>query len=223
MGLAERNYYREKMSRGSSQHDGSYRTPPGKKNIPWAIIITIILVITGLVLTNSLLSTAPQNRQIKITNIDHNASPAKIPQLLPSSDSVLQEQPLPENGSCKIFYPPERSVARFTVNTDSANHYIVKLVDSSKSSILFLFIHANSSAEIKVPLGTYEVRWVCGNKWYGYEHLFGSSSTYRKALQPLIFQEVLTDKGKSIVGHYITFGSPINGNLPSSDISSSDF
>ena len=35
--------------------------------------------------------------------------------------------------------------------------------------------------ELKVPLGTFEIRYASGKQWYGYNYLFGDDTSYSKA------------------------------------------
>jgi hypothetical protein len=226
MGLADRDYYRDEFDKMVNRHDNSNRKPPRppNNNIPWGIIIALIIGFIAGVYSVSVRSEDPIAKQIdKFVGVGKNLSNPKIPRLLPSTDLSLSEQPLPENGSCKMVYPSEHYVASFTVKADSINHYLVKLVDSSQNPVLYLFVRANSSVKIKAPLGAYELRWACGEKWYGYEHLFGSSSKFKKALQPFDFHEEQTSTGKQIVGHYVTFNNIISGNLPSTQINANEF
>ena len=212
VGLAERDCVREKWKRSDSYDDPGGR-PPGNDNIQWKGILVLVAVIFAVVYSCG--------DHLLLPGIRKTATP-EIPQLQAFTDAFLSQQPLPENGSCKIFYPPESCVATFTVKTDLNNHYLVKLVDSSNNPALYLFVRANSIASIKAPLGTYELRWVYGSKWYGYENLFGSSSTYEQALHPLVFCEEPTATGRTITGRKITFKT-FNGNLPSTRIGSGQF
>lgn len=213
MALAQRDYSHPRWRRPDG-YDGSGRRPPGNDNNLWQGLIVLALFIIAVVYSCESISIIPDSRQSRTP---------KVPQLHTVMDAFLSEQPLPENGSRKIFYPPESLVANFTIKTDPNNHYLVKLVDSSNNPVLYLFARANSIASLKVPLGAYELRWVCGSKWYGYEHLFGSSSTYQKALEPLVFWDKPTATGRTIMGRTVTFHGAVNGNLPSTRISSRQF
>ncbi|MGO9146931.1 MAG: hypothetical protein ACLQDF_11230 [Desulfomonilia bacterium] len=221
MGLAqgERDYSHDRKPRGSGYYDGSYQKPP-HNNIPWGIIIAFII---GLIVGISSVSYHPESVINRSTGKYTDIPTLNTPQPLPLADLSLSEQPLPENGSYKLLYPPEHYVANFTVTADPFNNYVVKLVDSSQNPVLYLFVRANSTANVKAPIGAYELRWVLGKKWYGYDHLFGSSSTYQKALQAMDFYEEQTDNGKRIIGRFVKFNTLISGNLPSTRINSADF
>ncbi len=223
MSLADRDYYRESWKKISSNNGSGPRPPVNSSNI-WKKILVIVIVIIAVLHT---FNVRPGNLSSWLFSIfiedAKNLPTTKVPQLHPITDAFISEQPLPENGSCKMFYTQESYVAPFTVTTDPNNHYIIKLVDSSQNPVLFLFAKANSTVSFKAPLGSYELRWVCGEKWYGYDHLFGNSSEYKTALKPLEFLEYRTASGKKILGQTVKFNKNINGNLPSTQISSSQF
>ena len=209
MSLAERDYVRERKPRGYRE---SSDIPPVKTKIPWNLVIVFIFgVLVGVSLGGNL------------SKPSFNQPLGKPVQLSPPSDVFLSEQPLPANGSYKMFYSPEKYVSNFSVTADSKNHYFVKLVDGSNNPVLYLFVRAHSTADIKAPLGIYEIRWVSGEKWYGFENLFGRSSRYQKALKTLDFYEKPISSGKQTLGHSITFNNVINGNLPSTSIGIKDF
>ena len=88
--------------------------------------------------------------------IINKISPPKIPQLIPPSQLLLQEKPLPENGSYRTYYPADSYVAPLVLEADPNNNYIVKLVDTSKHPVLYAFVRANNSVKIKAPLEIYQ-------------------------------------------------------------------
>ncbi len=42
--------------------------------------------------------------------------------------------------------------------------------------------------EIKVPLGSYIVKYAVGEKWYGEKYLFGPETRYNKADEKFVFE-----------------------------------
>jgi hypothetical protein len=61
-------------------------------------------------------------------------------------------------------------------------HYYVKVVDKvTNNELSSYFIRGGESLNIKVPLGTYEIRYATGKQWYGVSALFGPETTYSKA------------------------------------------
>ncbi len=84
---------------------------------------------------------------------------------------------------------------------------------------LTLFVRGGETEKIKVPLGTYELRYASGDKWYGYEHLFGKNTSYSKADKTFTFQV----QDNSVNGYTVTLYRVANGNLRTSRIGKADF
>ena len=72
---------------------------------------------------------------------------------------------------------------------------------------------------IDVPLGNYIVKYAAGDRWYGYEHLFGPETGYSKAGEVFSFAVV----GNKISGYTITLYKVRNGNLHTQTIRKEDF
>ena len=68
-------------------------------------------------------------------------------------------------------------------------------------------------------LGTYEVRYPSGDKWYGYEYLFGPETSYSKADKTFTFRV----EGNQVSGFTITLYKATDGNLHTSPIEPTDF
>jgi hypothetical protein len=129
------------------------------------------------------------------------------------------EYSLPENGMTMVS-SGGRQVARFVVTAGSASHYWVKLVDASTGTpTIAVFVRAGSKAEIRVPLGSYVIKYACGQKWYGTTYLFGPDTTYSKAPDPVNFYV----EGDMVHGYSITLYKVPNGNLRTESISAQDF
>ena len=232
MGIQDRDYYRDKFNKKVDQHDRSPRRPPRSPNrrppsgdkIPRSTItiLCIFVVAISLHIYNNRSKAHVQGQHKEITNIFKRVSTPKIPQLIPPTEPLLQEKEPPQNGAYKFYYPPETYVAPLTLVADSLNHYVVKLIDASKRPVLYIFVRANDTVKTKAPLGIYEIQWVSGKKWYGDEHLFGNSSSYKKGMQNLVFHEETTEKGTRKIGHIIRFNTVMSG-MPSEKISGNEF
>ena len=131
----------------------------------------------------------------------------------------LTPQALPENGAVEELSVRER-VAPFRITTGAGGHYLVKLVDASlRSDVLTVFVHAGSIAEVKAPLGRYELRYACGREWYGYQHLFGPPTTVGKADRLLEFSQA----ADGIRGVDISLRKAVHGNLRTRSMSRAQF
>lgn len=129
------------------------------------------------------------------------------------------EQITPYNGEIRSFTNLER-VAPLEIQTSTGSNYVLKLKDAyTKESIMTIFVRGGSDIEIKVPLGSYEITYASGDKWYGYDYLFGSDTGYSKADEVFSFRNT----GYQITGYTITLYSVSNGNLRTQNINKAQF
>lgn len=128
----------------------------------------------------------------------------------PSPETPLPpEMSLPYNGAIRAFTGEER-IAPLTIKAAQGVHFLVKLVDAdSTRPVLTVFVRSGDTVRVKVPLGSYQVRYASGEKWYGYKYLFGPETSYSKADKTFEFDVV----GEEIRGYTITLYKVIDGNL----------
>ena len=132
---------------------------------------------------------------------------------------LIPEQPLPHTGSVRKLTADE-SVAPFQIKADQGTHYFVKFVDAqSGSPVLTVFVRSGTTVDFKVPLGSYEVRYASGERWYGDEQLFGSDTAYSKAEKTFTFEVA----GDRVSGYSITLYKVPNGNLHTRNIKREEF
>jgi hypothetical protein len=141
-----------------------------------------------------------------------------VPQLtLPAFNEP--ELPLPPNGKIQT-YTSGAGLAPFEIKSSVGSSYLVKLTDvSTGQPVLTVFVRGGSSVELKVPLGTYVVKYAAGDKWYGYTHFFGPSTGYSKAAETFTFAY----EGNRVMGYTITLYKVHNGNLRTESISPNEF
>jgi hypothetical protein len=131
----------------------------------------------------------------------------------------IPEVPLPASGSVWTSRPGER-IAPFEITAAVGQHYIVKLVDAyTDNPVMEIFVHSGTTVKVDVPLGTYNVRYASGQRWYGYLKRFGPGTTYSKADRSFSFSLV----NRQITGYTITLFPVPNGNLQTSTISANEF
>ncbi len=137
-----------------------------------------------------------------------------------SEHCYSQELTLPVNGVVK-YYTEREAVAPLQIITKSSNeHYYIKLVNPVNNEfIMSIFIHANHTVMVDVPLGSYLIKYATGNKWYGEEKLFGPSTDFHKA--DYIFDFNLVDN--QYTGYTIELFLQARGNLKTEEISRSEF
>jgi hypothetical protein len=129
-------------------------------------------------------------------------------------------QPLPETGTTVKYYNSQAMAPLSIATKSDGTNYLIKVVDwNTKSDVLTTFIRTGEKVSIKVPLGSYEIRYAAGKTWYGYEYLFGPGTSYYKADQKMDF----TQSGNAYQGHTIELIPRAGGNLHTSNISENNF
>jgi hypothetical protein len=127
--------------------------------------------------------------------------------------------PLPPNGEIYPFSRRE-ALAPLEIKTSYGESYYVKIADANTGiDVLAVFVRGGHTVNLKVPLGTYVVKYAAGDKWYGFDHLFGPSTGYNKTSETFTFRY----NGSQISGYSITLYKVRNGNLQTRAISPNDF
>lgn len=133
--------------------------------------------------------------------------PSITPRPLPATGFVLSD-----NGT--------QGVAPFSVETAGTQNYCVKLKSTnSGEDAVFFFVRGGDTAEIDVPLGTYELYYATGEHWYGTDLLFGAETVYYKADDTFHFYE----SNDTVNGWTVTLYAQRNGNLDTERISADEF
>ena len=129
------------------------------------------------------------------------------------------EVALPYNGDTQMFSQGAR-IAPFEIKTSRGANYLVKLVSvGTGQPVMTIFVRGGNTVSTEVPLGTYEVKYASGEKWYGHEHLFGPDTSYSKADTQLRFE----NRGGQISGYTITLYRVTNGNMRTKSIKPEQF
>jgi hypothetical protein len=192
-------------------------TPPPIKNentkssglhYGWVWVLVIVFVVCGFLWW--------------IGTQDSNDSTSKKSSTTYSKSKPVPSYPevvMPYNGAIQIYTNGKR-VAPFEIQTSRGSNYLVKLVSAySQEPMMTIFIKGGNTVSTEVPLGTYEVKYASGEKWYGDERLFGPETDYSKAETLFTFK----NNGNQINGYTIILYSVANGNLRTSSISPSQF
>jgi hypothetical protein len=136
------------------------------------------------------------------------------------SDPIFSSDPsLPQRGEIQLS-SSDAPLAPFEVKSSAGTNYFVKMydVDRGKDVVTF-FVRGGETVAVKVPLGTYKVKYAAGDKWYGRKDLFGPDTSYNQAGTTFYFHI----EGKQISGYTITLYKVPNGNLPIHGITASEF
>lgn len=126
---------------------------------------------------------------------------------------------LPRNGIYQVYTTKER-IAPFKFITPAGLNFYIKIVDYySGYTAMTVFVRSNSSVEVKVPIGSYQLKYACGDQWYGEDYLFGDYTSYNQALD--VFNFIETDY--SITSWEVTLYNVVGGNMETTPIDESDF
>ena len=168
-------------------------------------------------------------RQGNLSLITNEPTTKPTPVDLPPSGVLSQHhrQDLNSNmGRLRIFLraplPSETSSLPSTCSGDTKSwsprngkHYFITLLDwQSNQVVMTAFIRAGDKVELRVPFGSYKLRYTAGDQWYGEAHLFGSNVKYEMTEQFSPAQtakfEFTREKRGGDMGFYC-----LNGNLGS--------
>ncbi len=137
----------------------------------------------------------------------------------PKPTLTYPEMALPYNGDIQMFSQGNR-IAPFEIKTSSGDNYLVKLVSAGTGQpVMTIFVRGGNTVSTAVPLGTYEVKYASGEKWYGAEYLFGPDTSYSKTSTQLRFE----NRGEQISGYTITLYRVTNGNMRTQSIKPEQF
>lgn len=168
----------------------------------------------------------PAKEEAKPAPAPPQDSPTPEPNRTPRPSLV--RQPIPSTGHVRK-HTEEDSIARFQIKADQGSHYLVKLVNvSSNESVVDVFVRSGTTVDVKVPLGSYEVRYASGEMWYGYrdqsKDYFGPNTVYSKAEKIFDFQKTENEPGSyTITGYSITLYKVPHGNLHTRSIKPTQF
>jgi hypothetical protein len=129
-------------------------------------------------------------------------------------------QPLPQNGA--VFrLSSGHFIAPLRVTTPSSDeHYFVKVVDyDSNTPIAAMFIRAGMVAKMKVPEGSFAIKYATGKDWYGMKYLFGPKTAFFRCDNKFDFYI----NGNQAMGARIELIKQRGGNLQTSNIPEEEF
>lgn len=139
--------------------------------------------------------------------------------LAPEPVFAEPEVPLPPSG---ILTRSDRRklVAPLKIASSGTENHYVKLVDTTTGkAALTIFVRGGTSPSVHVPLGSYELRYAAGERWYGDHFLFGPSTSFSKSDTVFTFEI----DGNQIKGFTVTLFKVENGNMHTRSIGRSEF
>ena len=180
------------------------RKQPRKKGNGGVVLFSIVIIaVCAFVWVN--------NKAVSTTNL-----PVQLVE--PSFDKPVVAKP--DNGYF-VNFNKGKAKAELTIKTPPGDsyYYILLKNPTSNATEMSLFVHPNSAADIKVPLGDYKMFYASGKEWYGTKYIFGPKTIYSKADDTFRFYM----QGNDIVGHTVTLIEQVDGNLHTSIATKSDF
>lgn len=133
---------------------------------------------------------------------------------------VFNEPPvaMPQHGAI-MRYHSSSALAPLKISTSSGSYYFVKMESlTTGQPTVELFIQGGRTIEIKMPLGSYTMKYSVGSTWYGREHRFGPNTSY---LAESTFR--FTEDYSGYSGYTVTLYSVVGGNMDTSKIDDSSF
>jgi hypothetical protein len=94
--------------------------------------------------------------------------------------------PLPETGILRKNFSEAAGRLKITTQTEN-NDYFIKLVEpATGQEAAAAFIRSGATLSVQLPPGEYELRYAAGRNWYGWEYLFGTSTSYGRWPRPIV-------------------------------------
>lgn len=138
-----------------------------------------------------------------------------------------EDEYVPVTISTGVVKRAKNAVAPLKITTEAGYNYFVKLVDKNDNDVMTVYIVGGEPFETKAPLGTFELRYVAGNIWYGEEEkrFFGKppKTIGSKADELFEFSVQQSETETIYSGHTIELILQTSGNLRVTPISVEDF
>lgn len=196
-----------------------------KKLIIWSII-AIIFIFTVTKCSNDNSSTTTSNSSSSGYTQSGSSSTSTTTEVEKETEIVYEEVEKPANGTVSHTYNSnDYNMSALTVKLptyETTTYYYLKLVNTTTDEIVqSVFIHPGNTQTITVPCGTYELRYACGSKWYGYEQLFGKYGSYSKGDNPVTFEQGY--EYELTLKSYVNSGTSGGNSFSTDDIDLDDF
>jgi len=172
---------RELLNTVNNRNGDTYNKNAGtkKKTIPISILIVVIIFFFAFVLGSlDKYFNRHEYNPTTITGSNEIIKPTSIP--MRTKPPV---QAVPENGFTNYVYSKNSSnntlITFETSTTDSDAYYYIKFYDSYDNTVVKdVFLWSGADATIVIPCGSYYIKYVAGDTWYGYEHYFDNDNCY---------------------------------------------
>lgn len=131
------------------------------------------------------------------------------------SNTFTPKAAKPANGAA-LFTAQLPRVAPLRIRTAPGSaDYVVKLVSAvSQQTAIIFFVRGGAETSVKVPLGSYQLKYATGPSWLSKTCLFGTRTTFHKADEIFDFRS----SGQRISGYTVELISQLHGNLETENI-----
>lgn len=127
----------------------------------------------------------------------------------PSEFSAPTRKPPADRGTC----PTRQGCPPLTIRTSGDSDYYLVLRDSrTRRKAASIYIKEGETFRGGMPIGSYDLYYTAGRKWYGKDLYFGPESTVTKADSTLKFSQTAT----GLSGVELTLYPVVGGNLTTS-------
>lgn len=129
--------------------------------------------------------------------------------------------PRPSTGVYDESFGGQEAIAPLEIRTEPGVDYYVKLEDTAnRDHTMTMYIHGGDTVSVKVPLGSYLIKYTSGDTWYGEQNeVFFGEESFFQADETFTF----TDTGNQVSGYTITLYQVVDGNLETMPIDKSQF
>lgn len=217
---------RQNKQTSNCEENEKRSTEEGRKretSFPFGLVFRLLSIAAIIsVVVISALDTESQNSKNAGRN---NTQPqSAIEQVKEDPDAGLTKRNRPSSGTTLHWTGgyADAITAPLEIKTGatSSEDYFVKVCRVGDTlDYMAFYIRGGESAECEVPLGTYEIKYACGETWYGVNDLFGSKTSYAKADDTFRFYE----EDGYVNGWTIELYLQTNGNLETMPISAFEF
>jgi hypothetical protein len=101
--------------------------------------------------------------------------------------------PFPQSGSVTVSEQARhrRLTSRLTIAAGPANAVVQLYEPQSGAHLLSIYVGKREQIEVPVPAGTFNLRFVEGQKWHGTTRYFGPNTAFTTAADPMTFSPKL--------------------------------
>lgn len=199
-----------------SQTTAQRKTQRSKITIPKVLVALGVLVGTFFLYLNRI-NTATRHDAVT-TAPQIVSTPSAAPTPTPFNQPVVA---FPTSGSYTTYTNKALGPGlQIVTPPGDVNSYYCKLVNvlTGKTEMV-MFVEGGQTAEFRVPIGSYKLKYACGFSWYGPKYLFGPSTVCIMGNNVLEF----SIQGDQYEGHSIELYKSPGGNFETENIPMSEF